>query len=126
MIESPWFHNATTGAAAAILVCAIGFGVFKGIDDAKSAVTLKQVAVLQEGLSYFNQDQGRYPTTLEFADTNIMKAYFNNFPARDILSSSCSKPTISYNSAYASTYELRFCLAAPQGQFNLGFNSLNP
>jgi hypothetical protein len=83
------------------------------------------VAVLQRGFQYFYNDQGRFPTALEFSDTNLMRSYMTNFPPQQFVSGPCEK-SLEYKSATSQTYELQFCLPKGKSGWPAGWSVVKP
>lgn len=103
----------------------IGFwwALASGSRAAKSKQILKDVAAIQEGLEFFYDDQERYPSTDEFADSNLMRGYLSEFPPQQFPSAKCSQ-TYQYINTFAQSYELRFCLPAAKNGYQAGWNTV--
>jgi hypothetical protein len=105
------------------LALGVLWAVVSGSRAGKSAVILKNAAALKDGLQYFQADQNRYPTAVEFKDRNIMLNYFSAFPPQTLPGGSCTQ-TFDYSSPTAKTFELDFCLPKAKAGFLAGWNKI--
>lgn len=113
MIQSRWLQNSITGFVAVVLLAAVLMAFLQGIKAGQSKTVLANAATLQEGFQHFYNDQGRYPTALEFSDNNLMRSYITNFPPQEFASGPCEK-SFDYRNPSPRSYELQFCL--PKGR----------
>jgi len=109
---------------AVILFIALAKGMSDGKKSAQSQAIINSVASLQKGVSYFNNDQNRFPTAVEFSDQVIMSDYFGNFPPVNFAATSCAENYI-YKRVSDSNYELDFCLPVNAGAYKAGWNSIS-
>ena len=110
--------------AAVVLFLAIVWGAGAGKQLAESAVVLQTAQNLSKGLTYFYNDQNRYPTASEFSDQNIMLDYFTIFPPEDYVSKNCPQSFV-YKRADQADYSLAFCLPGASGSYAAGWNTLS-
>lgn len=123
-----WLQFTAVLVVAVILFFGIYKGVTKGALNAKSEVILANTKTLTQGLSYFYQDQNRYPSQEEFADKNLMLAYVSGYPAVSISGGSCTpdfgdQSNYDYHSLDFQSYELNFCLPSSVENFPAGKNT---
>ncbi len=108
--------------AAVILLVGVLMGVGEGKKLAQSAVLAGNSAAVVKGLHYFYQDQGRFPTAMEFLDNrNLMLNYFTVFPMKVIPVAGCSE-NFAYQRPTQQTFKLGFCLPVPWSAFHAGWN----
>lgn len=98
-----------------------GWGAGKNI--AISRHTVSTVTTLDAGLRYFWDDQGRFPSTAEFSNTEVMRKYFDHFPPQELTAKLCPK-TYAYNTNAGKTYEVIFCIPRAVGSFSAGTNQV--
>ncbi|MDR3643008.1 MAG: hypothetical protein P4L74_05275 [Candidatus Doudnabacteria bacterium] len=109
---------------AVILLLIIFWAVGKGQKLAQADIIIQTAGQTQKALSYFYQDQNRYPSAVEFADQNTMLNYLNVFPLPEFASVSCPQ-TFNYNRTSDTSYTLSFCLPSASGTYKSGWNSLS-
>ncbi len=125
-ITSRLLENLVLAGAIVMLGIGVLWGISAGSNAAKSIVILKNSQAIANGLKLFLNDQNRYPTALEFTDTNIMLQYFNVFPLPQITGGLCQQ-TFSYANASQKTYSLNFCLPKAVNGYAKGLNQItNP
>jgi hypothetical protein len=123
MLSTKVLQNLLIGFVALLFALGLLWAIVAGIRAGKAAVILKNVAALDQGIRYFQSDQNRYPTVLEFQDRNLMLGYVSGFPPKDILGGPCIQ-TYSYISPTARTFELAFCLPKAAKGFAKGWNKI--
>ena len=109
---------------AAILLLCISWGSSSGRSNAQAEIVDADAHQAVLALKYFYQDQGRFPSDQEFTDKNAMGTYFNIYPLPNFPSSVCQQSFI-YNRVSPTSYELSFCLVAPTGGDNQGWNKIS-
>jgi hypothetical protein len=77
------------GAAVFICLLTIFFAFNSGKNRAQSKYVSQNAESLASGLDYFFQDQGRFPTAVEFSNPNIMRDYYSAYPVEDLVSKAC-------------------------------------
>ncbi len=125
MLQSNWSQNTLIGLAAVVLVVLCAWGWNNGLKASRSKTIIKDARAIQEGFKHFRTDQNRYPTTGEFEQENVMRAYLSNFPPQSFPSEGCEK-SFDYYSANPEVYELRICLPKAASGFAAGWNTLKP
>jgi hypothetical protein len=125
-----WLQLAAVILVAVILFYGVYRGISKGSLAAKSEVVLANARALTVGLDYFYQDQNRYPSQAEFANTNLMLAYITGYPPVTISDGACAGSRLSsgnydYHSLDFRGYQLNFCLPASVEKFPAGLNAAN-
>jgi hypothetical protein len=123
MFSQKLLQNLLIGLLVVLLCLGIFWAFVAGTRAGKSAVILKNTAALKDGLQYFQADQNRYPTAVEFKDGNIMLNYFSAFPPLTLTGGSCTT-TFDYQSPTAKTFELDFCLPKASQGFSAGWNKI--
>jgi hypothetical protein len=111
-------------AVAVILLVALLWGAAKGKTTAQSEAIVKAQANLVSGLKFFYQDQNRFPSATEFADSPTMLSYFTVFPPPNFVSKNCSQ-SFFYVRNNLNNYTLSFCLPVASGGYVAGWNSIN-
>ena len=108
-----------------LLVATIGvwWGFNSGRQAAQSKQVVKDVLAMQQAFEYFHADQGRYPTTGEFTDQNIMRGYLTSFPPQEFTAGGCEK-NFDYYNAFANEYILRFCTSKAVQGYAAGWNEI--
>ncbi|MEZ4180637.1 MAG: hypothetical protein R3B41_03985 [Candidatus Doudnabacteria bacterium] len=110
-------------AIAILAVVAVWGGWAQGRAVAQSKQILRDTKAMQEAFEYFYKDQGRYPSTDEFLDQNIMRTYLTNFPPQEFATKNCAQ-TYQYLNPFPENYELRFCLPTGSQGFVSGWNRI--
>lgn len=110
---------------ALILLGLAWWGWDNGVRAAKAKRIIKDAQVMASAFEEFRKDQNRYPVTTEFEDNSVMRAYITNFPPQSFPSEACPE-SFDYFSANSQTYELRFCLPKAVGDYQIGWNALQP
>ncbi len=112
------------GVVALILIVAVLLSWVSGTKAGKSIVVLKDAAAARDGLHFFYNDQGRYPSVTEFQDRNLMLGYFSSYPLPNITGGKCSQ-TFKYNSPLSvQSFQLDFCLPKASQGFVAGWNKI--
>jgi hypothetical protein len=125
MTQSPWFQNTITTVVAVVLLLVLFFAFVQGNRAGQSKMVLENTAAIQKGFQYFFNDQGRYPTALEFTDNNLMRSYITHFPPEEFAAGSCEK-SFDYKSSSPRTYELQFCLPKGRAGWPAGWSLVKP
>ncbi len=115
----------TVLCAAVILLWFINLAWTKSKADSQSKVILNNAQALTQALSYFYNDQDRYPTALEFLNLNSFGAYLTPFPVEEFFSKKCQQ-NFSYKRLDSGSYILSFCIPAKTGFYEPGWNDLKP
>lgn len=108
---------------AAVFLVLVLSGKNAGQNQAEAEIILKTAQSTQQALSYFYQDQSRFPTAAEFSDQNDMANYLSVFPLPNISSSFCSQSFV-YKIVNDNSYSFSFCLPAASGGYRSGWNTL--
>ncbi len=125
MIQSRWSQNILIGVLFLIIALLVWWGWSNGVRSSQSKRIVRDAQAMVEGFKEFYKDQNRYPATIEFKDTNLMRPYITNFPAQEFVTANCQE-TFDYFNPNSQTYELRFCLPKAVGGFQAGWNTLKP
>ena len=110
--------------AAVILFLAIIKGLGAGQQAAEAQVEIQTAKNLASGFQYFYGDQNRFPSAVEFADSSVMAAYFNNFPPANFISANCNENFV-YKNISDKNFQLDFCLPTAVGGYQAGWNVIN-
>src|SRR6185369_5489479 len=116
MFSQRLLQNLLVGLVLVLLGLGVLWAFVAGSRAGKSVVILKNAQALQQGLLYFQADQNRYPTAVEFKDRNIMLNYFSAFPPQTVAGGPCQL-SFDYASPTAKTFELAFCLPKARNVF---------
>ena len=116
------FYYLTVLVAAVVLLMVILWGRSSGQNRAVAESTVTTVDEITVALDYFYQDQGRYPSAVEFEDQNVMGIYFSKFPVIFTPTKQCPEPLV-YKRPKTGFYQLNFCLPKSSGAFQKGWNS---
>lgn len=125
MLQSNWSQNTLLGVSGVILLFVGWWGWTNGLAASRSKTIIKDAKSMQQAFEQFRKDQNRYPTTDEFRDNNVMRAYLTNFPPQTFPNKICNK-SYDYYSAAPQLYELRICLPKKAGGYQQGWNTLKP
>lgn len=116
-------QNIAVLVAAALLFWTIYVGFKDGRDIAQSTVTAKNTMAVLRGMSYFMQDQSRFPSRSEFTDSVLMKRYFNEFPPRSFLGKKCTMES-EYKTDNFKDFSYTFCIPRSSEPYNQGTNTV--
>ncbi len=108
---------------AAVLLLIIFWGINNGKVLAQAAVVESTGKSVSSALQLFYQDQGRFPSALEFSQQNVMLNYLTSFPLPEFVSQTCSQ-TFVYKRVSNSEFALSFCLPTATSGYNKGWNTL--
>jgi len=111
----------TVLVATVLLLWVIFSGLTSGKTKAQGETILRNAGAVAEGLDFFYNDQNRFPSNSEFADTGIMLTYFTKFPPVKLSSKNCPE-IYAYKNLSAKSYELDFCLPKEIENFSGGWN----
>lgn len=98
-------------------------GVFKGRNLARTDLFIENGQALKQVVTYFKNDTGRYPTSVEVEDKGIMLDYLTIFPLVNFPTKTCTQ-NYSYQSPSYSSYDLFICLPARSGDLQVGWNKI--
>jgi hypothetical protein len=108
-------------AAVFLIVLAQGWSAGKNLAEASAVITASREVA--KGLKFFYQDQNRYPSPVEFENSEVMLNYFNVYPLPNFVSKICPQ-TFSYRRNNADSFQLNFCLPVANADYVKGWNSL--
>lgn len=106
-----------------ILLLVLSSAYSFGKRGAQAGLIVNNALELKRGLDFFYQDQDRFPTPLEFQNTNIMSRYFSNFPLSEFPVKGCSELFV-YKRTSPTSFQLHFCLPAQSGGYKKGWNQI--
>lgn len=111
----------------AVLFISFFSAINAGKVKAQNQVLLSNAKELTLGLSYFYQDNDRYPTLFEYSDVDggVMQTYFDFYPVKDIVTQNCTK-SFDYKPQGTESYILNLCLPEESENFKQGWNKLLP
>lgn len=107
-----------------VLLLAVFKGYNSGKANAQSRIILNNAINLATALNYFNNDQERFPSAVEFSAEGsraVMLNYLNSFPPANISGGSCSQ-SYKYSRDAVGVFKLDFCLPSGVEGFNQGWN----
>lgn len=125
MLQSRWSQNLLTGICLLVLAFLGWWGWTNGLAASRSKTIIKDAQAIQQAFDHFHADQNRYPTSDEFLNNDVMRAYLTNFPPQTFPNKVCQK-TYDYYSQDPQTYQLRICLPKSVGAYKQGWNTLVP
>lgn len=99
------------------------FGFRAGRDLAKSSATLELAHVTMRGLDYFFSDQDRYPSPLEFGESQSFGTYVSRVPLPSFISKQCPVTT-TYDTFDERAFEFTYCLPRASGDQTAGIHTL--
>ncbi len=109
-------------AVAAVLLLAASLGYGAGKISAQSFVIAQAAAETNKALQNFYSDQDRYPSAVEFENSEIMLKYLSSFPLPDFPSASCPR-SFDYKRSDSQNFQLSFCLPSSSGAYDAGWNA---
>jgi hypothetical protein len=109
--------------ATVILLWSFTAAFRSGKNVAQSEFVLQTADSLATGLEYFYNDQGRYPSALEFMDQSIMVNYFTVFPPVEFMSQTCQSNFV-YKRPTLKNYQLNFCLPKAAAGWPVGWSQI--
>ena len=109
---------------AAILLLSVFSGYSKGKISAQSFAVAQTAIETSKALQNFYSDQDRYPSAVEFENSEIMLKYLSGFPLPDFPTASCTR-SFDYKRSDAQNFQLSFCLPSGSGIYKAGWNSIS-
>ena len=108
---------------AAVLLLAVMLGLASGKNLAQAKTVVASAQALTKAFEYFYNDQGRFPTAVEFTNQNVMLNYLSAYNLPVFASKICSESLL-YKKTLSGGYELDFCLPAAAENYAQGWNKL--
>lgn len=108
---------------AVILLMCLRLGYGSGQRLAEAEVVALNARAVAGGLEFFYNDNARFPTAAEFADTKVMGTYLTGFPPVGFVSGTCDQ-SYQYRRLRAGSHELYFCLPKGIEGFRQGWNTI--
>ncbi|GAC1413084.1 MAG: hypothetical protein NVSMB66_4040 [Candidatus Doudnabacteria bacterium] len=107
-------------AAFILLVLSLLLGIYSGVASGKDQATYKNVSAVYEALNYYNTDQGRYPSEVQFNEQKILiPSYLSAMPVPENAEGVCSSAKdFKYSQQSPDSFRLDFCLQ--KGAYGLG------
>lgn len=124
VFSNKYFQVLTVTVLAVILFVTVLSGWNAGKSQAEADIIAYNAQQFQKAMNYFYNDQDRYPTADEFADTNVLGQYVHPLPLPSFASSVCAQ-TFNYKHPESSQYQLQFCLPRGSGNFGKGWNQIS-
>lgn len=112
---------------AVIFIYSMQLAVARGRIQAKAEAIASESQELLKALDFFYNDQGRFPSAFEFTerqDKNILKAYTENFPPKQISSRTCTE-SFRYERVTQKSYKLLVCAPVATGDLAQGWNTFS-
>lgn len=113
-------------AAVVLFFVSLGLGLWQGYRYGQDQANLKNVSEISSALTFYHQDQDRYPTQDEFANQAILIPYYMSaMPVPANLSGECKTFTqYAYSQETPQDYSLQFCLNNAISGWSKGINVL--
>ncbi|MBI5529874.1 MAG: hypothetical protein HY918_00015 [Candidatus Doudnabacteria bacterium] len=108
---------------AAVLLLAVVLGLSAGKNLAQAETVAASAQSLAKAFEYFYNDQGRFPTAVEFTNQNVMLNYLSGYNLPSFTSKICSD-SLQYKKALNGGYVLDFCLPTAARNYAKGWNKI--
>jgi hypothetical protein len=109
-----------------LLLGSVAWGSYSGASRARSLDTLRSVKTLNQALTYYFQDQNKYPTAEQFSNQQILTLnYLTSMPVPTDANGACSTQNqFGYLRPTPQTFSLQFCLTQGVGGLSQGTHTL--
>lgn len=111
---------------AVILISSMYYARSQGSTRAQAEATFHESQELSKALEFFYNDQGRFPSAVEFTESsekNILKIYTENFPPKQMPSKVCTE-SFKYERITPKSYKLLVCVPVATNGLLRGWNTL--
>lgn len=127
MFQNRIWQFVTVTCMAVIFIYSMQLAIVRGRIQAQAEATASESQELLKALDFFYNDQGRFPSAFEFTerqDKNILKAYTENFPPKQISSQTCTE-SFRYERVTQKSYKLLACVPVATSGLMQGWNTFS-
>lgn len=126
-VSSSRLQSKVLVAAFLLVTVSIAWGAYSGYRLGQSKATLAQASNLNDALRFYYQDQGRYPSSDQFYNKNILTAfsYLDGLPKPESVSGQCSDyKDFYYSQSSPQKFALIFCITRSAEGFSKGVHTI--